>query len=118
MVRYNKVDESKVDFLEVGPANLKNAERVYVKLGEKLVTVFNIAGDYYAIDDVCTHDGWSLYEGEISDHQVICPRHHARFDVRTGKVIENPPDAEIAPISTYPIKIEKGILYVGMPKES
>ncbi|MBN1303179.1 MAG: Rieske 2Fe-2S domain-containing protein [Anaerolineales bacterium] len=116
MVKYIPYDESKIDFHEIGPANLENGQRQYVNLVDQRIIVFNLAGEYYAIDNTCSHDGWSLDEGEIGDHQVVCPRHHARFDVRTGEVLENPPDAQIEAIGTYPVKIEKGIIYIGISR--
>lgn len=113
MTNYSKVDETQADFHNVGPATLGNSERQYVDIDGKLIVIFNIAGYYYAIGDVCSHDGWSLHEGELNGHTVICPRHDGKFDVRSGKVVEGPPTHNIP---SYPVKIEKGELYVGVPK--
>ena len=75
-----------------------------------LVAVFNVGGEFYAIDDVCTHDGGGLAGGEIEDHQVICPRHGARFCLRTGQAL-TPPAYE--PVKSYPTRIVNGYLEVG-----
>ena len=48
------------------------------------VVVVNLDGQFYAVEDVCTHDGGPLGEGKLDGCQLICPRHGARFDVRTG----------------------------------
>ena len=54
------------------------------------VAVFNIGGHYYAIQNVCTHDGGTLAEGEVAGIEIECPRHGARFDLRTGMVTAPP----------------------------
>ena len=74
------------------------------------VAVFNIAGQYFAIEDVCTHDGSEISTGCLYDHVIECPRHGARFDVRTGEVLE-PPAYE--PIQIFKVRIENGMIQVG-----
>jgi 3-phenylpropionate/trans-cinnamate dioxygenase ferredoxin component len=69
----------------------------------KRIALANVDGAYYAIDDVCTHDGGPLDQGEVFEHQIECPRHGARFDVRTGKALTLP---AIFPIKTYPVRVE------------
>ena len=61
------------------------------------VVVFNIGGRLHALEDVCTHDGGDLAGGALDGHEIICPRHGARFDVRTGEV-KAPPAYEAAAI--------------------
>jgi 3-phenylpropionate/trans-cinnamate dioxygenase ferredoxin subunit len=58
-----------------------------VEVDGRPVAVFNVAGAYYAIDDVCTHDGGPLAEGVLDGAEIQCPRHGARFDVRTGAAL-------------------------------
>jgi 3-phenylpropionate/trans-cinnamate dioxygenase ferredoxin subunit len=60
-------------------------------------------GQFFAIDDVCTHDGGSLDQGEVQGFEIECPRHGARFDIRTGRVTALP---AVVPIGTYPVKVE------------
>ena len=74
------------------------------------VAVYNIGGEFFAIDDLCTHDGGGLAGGEIEDHQVICPRHGARFCLRTGKAL-SPPAYE--PVRSYPTRLADGFVEVG-----
>lgn len=69
--------------------------------------------EYYAIDDVCTHDGGSLDQGYLEAYEIECPRHGARFDVRDGHVTLMP---AVIPVATYPVRIEGGQVYVGVPK--
>jgi 3-phenylpropionate/trans-cinnamate dioxygenase ferredoxin subunit len=75
--------------------------------GDVPIAVFNIDGELYAIEDVCTHDGGDLAGGELHGYEVECPRHGARFDVRTGAV-RCPPAYE--PIATFPVKVENGVV--------
>ena len=61
-----------------------------VEVDERLVVVIHAAGAFYALDDVCTHDGGPLSEGPIDDGAIACPRHGAKFDVRTGAALTMP----------------------------
>lgn len=74
-----------------------------------LVAVFNIAGEFYAIDDICTHDGGELAGGALEDHMVICPRHGARFCLRTGAAL-TPPAYE--PVRTYATRVVDGVVEI------
>lgn len=76
--------------------------------GSQLV-VFNLDGKYYAIEDVCTHDGGQLTGGEIEGDQIICPRHGARFCIRTGAALTAPAYEATA---TFPVRIENGQVQV------
>ncbi len=72
------------------------------------VALFNVNGELYAIEDVCTHDGGELAGGELHGYEIECPRHGARFDVRTGKAL-CPPAYE--PTAKFPVKVENGFVY-------
>jgi len=74
-----------------------------MRLGDQEIAVFHLAGAYYAMDDICTHDGGPLAEGLIEDHVIECPRHGARFDIRTGAVLSMP---ATLPVTTYPVRVE------------
>ena len=76
--------------------------KVY-KVGEREVAVCNVDGDLYAIDNVCTHDDGPLDQGEVIGYEVECPRHGARFDVRTGEVTEAP---AVLPVGTFTVHIK------------
>lgn len=67
------------------------------------IALCNVEGTLFAIQDLCTHDGGPLGEGELSDHEIECPRHGGRFDVRTGEVTALPP---MFPIKTFPVRVE------------
>ena len=57
---------------------------------ERLLVIFHIAGQFYCLDDVCTHDGGTLYDGEMDGCTIACPRHGAKFDVRDGAALSMP----------------------------
>ena len=74
-----------------------------------LVAVFNVGGRFYAIDDICTHDGGELAGGAVEGDVVICPRHGARFCLRTSAAL-TPPAYE--PVRTYETRINNGVVEV------
>lgn len=92
--------------------DLPPGERLFVEIGDVSIVVFNIAGKLFAIGDVCTHDDGPLGDGELDGHQIICPRHGARFDVRNGKVLSLP---AVVDIPTYPVRITEDDIEVGVP---
>jgi 3-phenylpropionate/trans-cinnamate dioxygenase ferredoxin subunit len=61
-----------------------------VEIDERLVVIVHVDGKFYAIDDVCTHDGGPLGEGQLDGFTIACPRHGAKFDVRTGRALTMP----------------------------
>lgn len=56
-------------------------------LNDRFIVLVRLGNEYFCIDDVCTHDGGPLGEGALIDHCLECPRHGARFDVRTGAAV-------------------------------
>jgi 3-phenylpropionate/trans-cinnamate dioxygenase ferredoxin component len=88
--------------VEIGTAQV-------VLAGEKRLALCNMDGALYAIDDVCTHDGGPLGEGQLIGANIECPRHGALFDVRTGKAVTLP---AIYPVDTYPVRVTDGAVEV------
>jgi 3-phenylpropionate/trans-cinnamate dioxygenase ferredoxin subunit len=84
-------------------------EKKIVEVDGLLVVLVNLDGEFYAIEDVCTHDGGPLGEGELEGHELICPRHGARFDVRTGDALTLP---AFEPAPTYEVRLENGDVLV------
>ena len=64
--------------------------KVLTEVDGRAVALFNVDGRIHAIDDVCTHDGGPLAEGDLDGKVIQCPRHGARFDVTTGKAVSFP----------------------------
>ncbi|MEZ4712764.1 MAG: non-heme iron oxygenase ferredoxin subunit [Caldilineaceae bacterium] len=84
-----------------------------VEVEDVRVALFNLNGEIYAIEDVCTHDGGPLVEGEIVNGcQVMCPRHGARFDIRTGAALSFP---AFEATNSYEVKIEGDDVLIESP---
>ena len=73
------------------------------------IVVFNLDGEYFAIEDVCTHDGGQLTGGHVEGDQIVCPRHGARFCIRTGEALSAP---AYEPTATFPVRVEDGEVQV------
>lgn len=73
------------------------------------VAVFNLDGEYFAIEDVCTHDGGQLTGGAVEGDQIVCPRHGARFCIRTGEALTAP---AYEPTATFPVRVHEGVVQV------
>lgn len=90
-------------------ASIPPGDFAQIEIDDALVAVFNVDGTFYAIDDVCTHDGGGLAGGAVEGDVVICPRHGARFCMRTGAAL-TPPAYE--PVRTYETRIVDGTVEV------
>ena len=88
--------------------------RFWVEFEEETLILFNVNGSYYAIADLCTHDGGPLEDGELGGFEVACPRHGARFDVRSGAALCLP---ATSPVPTYQVRVEGGDIYVESPDD-
>ncbi|MDQ7091666.1 MAG: non-heme iron oxygenase ferredoxin subunit [Methylococcales bacterium] len=88
---------------------LTNGEKMVADIDGVDVAIFKIAGHVYAIEDACTHDGAEIASGELDGYEIICPRHGARFCVKTGEV-KAPPAYE--DIECFPIQIKNGRIEV------
>jgi 3-phenylpropionate/trans-cinnamate dioxygenase ferredoxin subunit len=76
--------------------------------GDTPIAVYNLDGDYYAVEDTCTHDGGDLAGGEVFGFEVECPRHGARFDLRTGAALSAP---AYTPTTVFPVRREDGAVW-------
>ncbi len=101
------------DWIDVVQATaLADGEHVVVDVDGDDVAVFNIGGEFYAIADVCTHDGAEIASGELDGDEIVCPRHGARFCVKTGQVKCAPAYEDV---ETYPVRVVDGRLQVASP---
>ena len=115
MFNYTTLDASKAEFLEIAPASeLPNGERLFVELEGKSLVIFNIAGQFFAIGDICSHDDGPVGEGDVEGFNIVCPRHGGEFDVRTGQAVQMP---AVVDIPAYPVRVVDGMIQVGIPKE-
>ena len=113
MYNYSQIDPGQCEFIGIASADeIPNGGKLFVEIDAQTIVVFNIAGKYFAIADVCSHDDGPLGDGELDGYQIICPRHGARFDVRTGQVRSLP---AIVDIPAYPVRIDAGEIQIGLP---
>ena len=80
-----------------------------VEVDGAYIAVFNIGGEHYAIEDVCTHDGGELAGGTVVGDEIECMRHGARFCVKTGAALSAP---AYEATTTFPVKLENGKIFV------
>ena len=115
MFNYTQVEDSNVEYLDIAPASeLPNGERLFVEVESKSLVIFNIADQFFAIGDICSHDDGPVGDGDLEGFNVVCPRHGGEFDVRTGKAVQLP---AVVDIPAYPVKVVDGMIQVGIPKE-
>jgi 3-phenylpropionate/trans-cinnamate dioxygenase ferredoxin component len=93
--------------IELGPT-----QRIVV--GGFEILLCNFEGKLYAIEDVCTHDGAPLDQGELEGRRITCPRHGAVFDVITGAVLALP---AVLPVRTFVVKVMDGEVYIELPND-
>ena len=98
------VTVAKVDELPPGNKCLVEAEGI-------LIGLFNLDGEIFAIEDVCTHDGGPLVEGELEGDEIICPRHGARFCVRSGKALKMPAFEDV---ETFEVRVQDGEIQIAI----
>ena len=98
------------DWVDVAPVSeLSTRAPHVVDVDGVMIAVFTVDGKHYAIEDVCTHDGGELASGELEGEEIVCPRHGARFNIKTGEVTA-PPAYE--PVATFPVRVHNGIVQV------
>lgn len=115
MLNYTKLDPEQVEFVVIADSDeILDNGRLLVEIDNLPVVIFRIAGALYAIGDVCSHDDGPLGDGDLEGYDVVCPRHGARFDVRTGKVVTLP---AIIDIPAYPVREVAGNIELGLPLE-
>lgn len=90
--------------------SLADGEHVVVDVEDIPVAVFRIDGEYYAIEDACTHDGAEIAGGTLYGCEISCPRHGARFCLKTGKVLSPPAYEDLV---CYPVRVADGRIQVG-----
>jgi len=90
-------------------ADVPDPGRTLVEVDDRLVLLIHAGGQFYALDDVCTHDGGPLGEGTLEGHTIACPRHGARFDIRTGKALTMP---ATQPTIVHDVRVQSGQVYV------
>lgn len=114
MFGYSNLDPKNCEFIAVGTVlDLPAGNRLFVEIDGQPIVVFNIAEEFYAMADSCSHDDGPLGDGRLNNHEIICPRHGARFDVRTGEALALP---AVVDIPVYPVRVRDGQIEIGLPR--
>jgi 3-phenylpropionate/trans-cinnamate dioxygenase ferredoxin subunit len=100
-IRLGKID----DFAE--------GEPVFHDFEYETAVLFRVGNTIYAIEDRCTHDDGPLGEGVLDGCEIVCPRHSARFDIRTGEALTMP---AVEDVPTYAVRVEDGDVFVEEPE--
>ena len=92
-------------------AEVPDPGKLLVEVGERLVVLIHAAGHWYALDDICTHDGGPLSEGPLDAKggTIACPRHGAKFDITSGAALTMP---ATRPTRAHEVKVEGGQVWV------
>lgn len=115
MLNYKQLDPSKCKFIDIADIEeVGNGQRIFIELDNHSIVLFNIGGEYYAIENECSHDGGPIGDGDIEGMTIVCPRHGARFDIATGKVLSLP---AVEDIPAYPTRIVGKRIQIGIPKK-
>jgi 3-phenylpropionate/trans-cinnamate dioxygenase ferredoxin component len=95
-----------------GTHELAPGEMRIIEVGGMTMVLAHVDGQYYAVEDVCTHDGGPLGQGTLVGQELVCPRHGARFDVRTGLATRMP---AFEPIESFEVKVQGDKILVEAP---
>lgn len=98
------------EFVQVARlADLPDPSHQLFEVEDHVVVLAHLGGQLFCIDDICTHDGGPLSDGGIDGHEIACPRHGAKFDLRTGKALTMPATEDTL---AHEVKVEDGMVYV------
>ncbi len=117
MDTYRTLEPENCDFVDIAAVeDLPAGERLFLEIDGRPIVVFNIAGQYFAIADECSHEELPLGEGEVDAESltITCPYHGADFDLQTGRALSLP---AVQDIPAYPVRLRAGRLEIGLPRD-
>ena len=94
----------------VEPTQLADGQRLSVEVDDVPALVIRQGDEFYVIEDVCSHDGQPLTDGDIANCAIICPRHGAKFDLKTGAALCMP---ATRPIRTFRVEVRDNVVWAG-----
>lgn len=98
------------EFVEAVKVNeIPDPGKQLLEIDNRLVVLFHVGGQFYCLDDVCTHDDGPLGEGKLTDFTVACPRHGAKFDIRDGRALTMP---ATEPTVAHEVKVEGQSVFI------
>jgi 3-phenylpropionate/trans-cinnamate dioxygenase ferredoxin subunit len=114
MYNYSQIDPDNLEFINIAAVDeLTPGERIFATIDGTQIILLNLAGELFAIGDVCSHDGNVLDDAPVEGFEMVCPRHGAHFDVRSGEAISLP---AVVDIPAYHVRIRENRIEVGIPK--
>ena len=103
------------DFVRIAKTtDLPDPGKQIIEVADRLIVVFHVGGKFWAIDDVCTHDGGPLGEGVLDGFCIACPRHGAKFDIRNGAALTMP---ATRPTAAHEVKVEGDDVFVKLNED-
>lgn len=93
-------------------SDVQEGKMVHITAGGKEIVVTKFDGNYYSMDNICTHAGAELHEGELNNSELTCPWHGAKWDIKTGSLISF--TQKLKPLQSHKVLIENDTLYVEM----
>lgn len=107
------MSEQTIEFIRAaGVGDVPDSDVRKIKVGGLTLALFNLDGEYFALQHFCTHEEVSLTEGFVDGGQVECPKHAGRFDIRSGRAMSAPCTVDAR---TYPVRVEGGDIMIGIP---
>ncbi|MEE8442747.1 MAG: non-heme iron oxygenase ferredoxin subunit [Dehalococcoidia bacterium] len=95
-------------------SDIEAGKVIVVQVEDEEIAICNVDGEFFALANVCTHDGGSLDQGELEGDVIECPRHGAQFDVRSGEVLQMP---AVIPLDTYEVQVQGEDILVAVESE-
>ena len=103
------------EFTKVAELNeISDPEKELIELDDQILVLFHVDGKYYCLDDVCTHDGGTLGDGELTGTRIACPRHGAQFDICSGKALTMPATEDT---NSHHVEVREDGVYVRLREE-
>lgn len=98
------------EFITVATTDeLQPGDRIVVEMGDLWVVVFNVGGQFFALEDMCTHEEYYLSEGTLDGYAIECAKHGAQFDIRSGAVLAPP---ALRPVKWFETRVVDGELQI------
>lgn len=88
-----------------------STDAIQIDIGERQIAIYLVGGEAFATDNLCTHGEARLCQGTLFGHEIECPRHQGRFDIRTGEATCAPAKR---PLQTYPVRLEGGRVFLDL----
>lgn len=87
---------------------------VGIEIAEKSIALYQVDGEVFATDNMCTHGNARLCDGFLEGHEIECPFHQGRFDIRSGKALCAPLTEDV---KTYPVKIDGNRIFIYLTEQ-